>query len=204
MINTQQWRAVRHQINTVLRFTIFVNFCLIPLYLALGTPLGTFLYADTNSGIYLARSAWVMLPMSLSQITNTTLNAMNRENLTIRNYAIGTVLLLLTIWFMPRVIGADAVLLGVGISMTVATILNLITIKKTIHSNGVGVTLPTIFCYLWIAIPVFALGYFLFQLGNGLPLFINLVLAGGISELAFFGLTWATNTNMITLPLKRQ
>ncbi len=202
MINAQQWPAVRRQIRTVLRFTIFINFCFIPLYLALGAPIGTFLYADANSGIYLARSAWVMLPMSLSQITNTTLNAMNRENLTIRNYAIGTVLLLFIIWFMPGVIGADAVLLGMGLAMTVSTILNLCAIHKATNWRGVDTTLPTIISYLVIGIPVFALGYFTYRLCTALPMIVDLMLAGCLAELAFFGLCWATN--LITIPIKRQ
>lgn len=202
MINTQQWSAVQRQINTVIRFTIFINFCFIPLYLALGVPIGNFLYADTSSGIYLARSAWVMLPMSLSQITNTTLNAMNRENLTIRNYAFGSVILLVVIWFMPAVIGADAVLLGMGLSMTISTFLNLLTIRKATNWHGADTTFPTIFNYLLICIPVFILGFFSYHLGTNLPSFINLILAGSLGELAFLGLSWATN--LITIPKRRQ
>lgn len=202
MINAQQWPAVRRQIRTVLQFTIFICFCFIPVYLALGTPIGAFLYADTNSGIYLARSAWVMLPMSLSQITNTTLNAMNLENLTIRNYAIGTVLLLLVIWFMPAVIGADAVLLGMGLAMTVSTFLNIIAIRKATKWHDKDFTLPTIIIYVLIGIPVFILGFVSYQLGSSLPNVINLILASGLAELAFFGLCWSTN--LITIPRKRQ
>ncbi len=202
MVKNQAWAAVRRQIRTVLRFTVFINFCFIPVYLALGTPIGTFLYANQNSGIYLMRSAWVMLPMSLSQITNTTLNAMNRENITIRNYAIGTLLLLPIIWFMPAIIGADAVLLGMGISMTISSILNLFEIRRTTNWHGFDTTLSTIFSYLTITTPVLALGYFTFQLGKALPITINLIFSSGVAELAFLGLCWATN--MITLPLKRQ
>ena len=202
MIQKQDWTAVRRQIRTVLRFTIFINFCFIPIYLALGTPLGRFLYADTNSGIYLMRSAWVMLPMSLSQITNTTLNAMNHENITIRNYAIGTLFLLPIIWLMPAVIGADAVLLGMGIAMTITSMLNLFAIRRITKWRGNLTTLPTIMIYLLISLPVFCFGYALFQLGTQLPLVINLICAGGCAELAFFGLCWSTN--MITIPLKRQ
>jgi len=202
MINAQQWPAVRRQIRTVLRFTIFICFCFIPVYLALGSPIGVFLYADTSSGIYLARSAWVMLPMSLSQITNTTLNAMNRENLTIRNYAIGTVILLAVIWFMPAVIGADAVLLGMGLSMTVSTFLNIIAIRKVTNWQTKDSTLTTIFYYLLIGVPVFALGFFAYTLGTFLPNLLNLILAVSLAELAFFGLAWSTN--MIILPTKRQ
>lgn len=201
MINTQQWNAVRRQIRTVLSFTIFISFCFIPIYIALGVPIGTFLYNDTSSGIYLARSAWVMLPMSLSQITNTMLNSMNKENLTIRNYAIGTVILLIIIWFMPGVIGADAVLLGMGLSMTVSTILNLFAIRKVTNWETKDITLPTIFNYFIIGLPVFALGYFSFILGSNLPNFLNLIIATSVAELAFIGLCYATN--LFTIPKKR-
>lgn len=202
MITAQQWPAVRGHIRTVLSFTIFISFCFIPIYVALGTPIGKFLYDDFNSGIYLARSAWVMLPMSLSQITNTTLNAMNRENLTIRNYAIGTVILLIVIWFMPSVIGADAVLLGMGLSMIISTFLNLLAIRKVTNWQAKDTTLPTIFNFLLLAIPVFALAYFSYSLGTDLPNCINLIIAGTVAELAFLGLCWATN--LFTIPKKRQ
>lgn len=202
MINHQQWSAARRQIRTVLRFTVFINFCFIPIYLALGEPIGAFLYNDLNSGIYLARSAWVMLPMSLSQITNTTLNTMNRENITIRNYAIGTILLLPIIWFMPGVIGPDAVLLGMGLSMTLSTILNLIEIRRVTNWRGLDTTMPTIVNYLMIGVPVFALGYFIFQFCAALPLIVSLLLSCGLAELAFLGLSWATN--LFTFTLKRQ
>jgi len=202
MITTQQWPAVRRQIRTVLSFTIFICFCFIPIYLALGSSIGMLLYADINSGIYLTRSAWVMLPMSLSQITNTTLNAMNREDLTIRNYAIGTIILLVIIWFMPAVIGADAVLLGMGLSMTFSTFLNILAIRKVTNWTSKDNTLPTIFNYLCVGIPVFAIGFFTYSLGSFLPNILNLSLSIGIAELVFFGLCWCTN--LITIPTKRQ
>lgn len=202
LINLKQWPAVRRQIRTVLRFTVFISFCFIPIYLALGVPLGGFLYDNSSSGIYLVRSAWVMLPMSLNQITNTTLNAMNRENITIRNFALGTLILLPIIWFMPAVIGADAVLLGMGLAMTLTTILNLLEIRRVTNWHGAGATLGTICSYLALAVPVFAMGYFVFQINITLPTVLNLILSSGLAELAFMGLCWATN--MITIPLKRQ
>ncbi len=202
MINQKQWTSVRRQIAKVLRFTIFVCFSFIPVYIALGSPIGSFLYANSASGIYLARSAWVMLPMSLSQITNTTLNAMSLEKLTIRNYAIGTGLMLLVVWFLPAVIGADAVLLGMGISMTVSTFLNIIAIRKATQWQSNDTTLPIILGYLLLGIPVFAIGFFTYQIGTTLPNILNLALAALIAELAFFSLCWSTN--LITIPRKRQ
>ncbi|MBR4419046.1 MAG: polysaccharide biosynthesis C-terminal domain-containing protein, partial [Clostridia bacterium] len=202
MIKEKQWSSVRRQISTVLRFTIFVCFSFIPIYISLGTPIGSFLYDNSTSGIYLARSAWVMLPMSLSQITNTTLNAMNLEKLTIRNYAIGTILMLLVVWFLPAVIGADAVLLGMGISMTVSTFLNIIAIRKATQWQKKDTTLPIIFRHLLIGIPVFAISFFVYQIGISLPNILILAIAMLVAELAFFGLCWSIN--LFTIPRKRQ
>ena len=198
----QQWVTVRHQIKTVIKFTIFINFIFIPIYIALGEPIGTFLYADASSGIYLSRSAWAMLPLSLSQITNTTLNSLNKEGLAIRNYAIGSILLFIVIWFMPAVIGADAVLLGLGMAMTVSSILNILAIRKYTNWHSPDRTLGTITAYTGIALPVLAIGYFIYRFCAALPLWLGLSLAGTVACAAFLALAWATN--LIILPQKRQ
>lgn len=201
MATQEQWPQVRRQIKTVINFTIFINFIFIPIYIALGTPIGEFLYADTASGIYLSRSAWAMLPLSLSQITNTTLNSLNKENIAIRNYALGSILLFLIIWFMPGAIGADAVLLGLGLAMTVATIMNIIAIRRYTHWHSPDRTLVTVFKYVLISLPVFAIGYCVLQLCQNLPLFFALTITGSLAGVAFLGLTWATN--LIILPQRR-
>ncbi len=202
MASKEQWNTVRYQIKMVIQFTIFINFIFIPIYLALGEPIGTFLYADATSGIYLSRSAWAMLPISLSQITNTTLNSLNKEGIAIRNYAIGSVLLFIIIWFMPAIIGADAVLLGLGLAMTVSSILNIIAIRKYTDWHSPGRTLSTITAYTGLALPVLALGYFTYNLIKPLPLWLSLGLSGMVACAAFLALSWASN--LIILPKKRQ
>lgn len=202
MAGQKQWRTIRHQIKTVLQFTIFINFIFIPVYIALGEPIGTFLYADATSGIYLSRSAWAMLPLSLSQITNTTLNSLNKEGLAIRNYAIGSVLLFIIIWFMPAIIGADAVLLGLGLGMTVSSFLNIMAIRKYTDWHSPDRTLVTITAYTGIALPALTVGFFTYHFCPILPLWLNLSLAGALALTVFFILAWTTN--LIILPKKRQ
>ena len=202
MITNGKWDTVRAQIKTVINFTIFINFIFIPVYIAIGPQIGFFLYADQNSGLYLARSAWAMLPISLSQITNTTLNSMNKENSAIRNYAISAIILFIMIWFMPGIIGPDAVLLGYGLAMALSSVLNIITIRKTAQCHTPDQTLLTITKFVAISVPAFLMSYFISRLGATLPMFLNLTLAGSLACATFFGLCWATN--LIILPKKRQ
>lgn len=202
MAADQNWPQVRAQVRTVLKFTIFVNFIFIPIYLALGTGIGDFLYGDVSSGIYLARSAWTMVPLSLSQITNTTLNSLGKEGVAMRNYFLGSLILFAAIWFLPAVLGADAVLLGLGLSMSLSTILNILAIRKYTLWQTSDKTLATITAYTILCLPVLAIGYFSYQLCAALPLFFSLAIAGSLTCGAFFVLTWATN--LIILPKKRQ
>lgn len=202
MVSNQAWDKARQQIKTVIKFTIFINFIFIPLYLALGTQIGVFLYNDVNSGIYLARSAWAMVPMSLSQITSTTLNSLNKEHIAMRNYFIGTVVLFAVIWFMPALLGADAVVMGLGLSMTVSTTLNILSLRKYTQWHGPDQTLPLIIKYILVCLPVFIIGYFTVQFCAALPLFYQLLIAGGLAGAAFLGITWATN--LIILPRRSQ
>ena len=75
-------------------------------------------------------------------------------------------------------------------------------INNTIIETFEYLILPTIFNFLLLAIPVFALAYFSYSLGTDLPNCINLIIAGTVAELAFLGLCWATN--LFTIPKKRQ
>ena len=202
MAAKQDWPQVRAQVKTVLKFTIFINFIFIPVYLALGPGIGNFLYSDINSGIYLARSAWAMVPLSLSQITNTTLNSLGKEGIAMRNYFLGSIVLFVAIWCLPAVLGADAVLLGLGAAMSIATIFNIFAIRKYTHWQTPDKTLATITAYAVVCLPVLAIGYFGYQLCAALPLFFSLAIAGSLACGAFFVLTWATN--LIILPKKRQ
>jgi stage V sporulation protein B len=198
----KSWDKARRQIKTSVDFTVFINFIFIPAFIALGAGIGTFLFATPESGIYLARSAWVMVPLSLSQITSATLNSLNAEKTAMRNYFIGSAALFGCVWFLPQTIGADAVIVGLGISAVIASALNIRTIRKITLWRAGGTTLSAVGTYCGIAVPAAVIGLFSYNIMAAvLPAFFTLLFAGTLSTGAFIALAWVFN--LVVLPKKR-
>ncbi len=200
IVAKKDWSKARRQIQTSINFTVFINFIFIPIYIALGEGLGLFLYDNAASGAYLARSAWVMIPFCLSQITSASLNSLNEEASAMKNYIIGSIILFTCVWFLPAVVGVDSVIIGLGASTTITSILNIWVIRnKTMFSNA-DQTLPIIFQYIFISIPCLAIGFFTYNLTALLPLFLTLSISGILCCGSFLGLSWAFN--LFTVPKK--
>jgi len=172
--------AVQKRVAGALRFTMFITFLALPACMALGEGIGTFLYDNELSGTYLMQMAWVMIPLSLSQITNAILNSLGAEMKALKHYVLGSIVLFTCVWFLPAVMGVSALALGMGLCMAIASVLNLFMIAR-ITKAGTGVLkLVTVFAI--ITVPAALLGYFLFGLVMHIwPLFISLCLAGGVS-----------------------
>ena len=60
-----------------------------PIFLSLGGEIGTFLYDDSSAGLYVTKAAVTMFPLSVSIITTSMLNSLNREKITLAYYTIG-------------------------------------------------------------------------------------------------------------------
>ena len=195
---TTKQAQIQNQIKKSINFTIFINFVFIPIFIALGPPLGEFLFANADSGIYLARSAWAMVPLSLSQITSAVLNSLGQEKLAMRNYFIGSVALLASIWFLPAIIGADAVVVGLGISTAIAVILNVHAIRRITGAN-ISI-LPRVFAFTLVALPTLVTAYFTHNIIR-LPQIITLPIAGLLALLIFVALS--ASFNLVKIKLKK-
>ncbi|MDR0462009.1 MAG: oligosaccharide flippase family protein [Christensenellaceae bacterium] len=180
---------VSHQVRNALKFTLFINFLLLPAFIALGEGIGTFLYAEAVSGIYLSQFAWAMIPISLSQITNAILNSLGRETAAMKNYGIGAVALFASVWFLPKFIGIGALVVGMGACMSIASILNLVLIAR-LTSKGIVITvISQTLTFALLCIPSVLLG--LFTYGILLPyigLFASLTLCGTATLVVFLAL----------------
>jgi stage V sporulation protein B len=183
-------KKVRRQIKKSIDFTIFINFLFIPVFAALGAGLGRFLFNNTDSGIYLSRSAWAMLPMSLSQITGAVLNSLGKESVAMKNYFVGSTALFLSVWFFPGIIGADAVIVGLGLSATISSVLNTFAVKKfTLWHKSIG-CLNLVCSYAAISVPVFAAGFFIHNILSAVSPLLALGAAGLLSVTVFAALAW--------------
>ncbi len=123
------------QVNASLIFSLFVACLVVPVYIGLGREIGEFLFNNMNSGAYLQSAAWIMVPISLASITASILNTLNLEIKSFRHYIIGSIVLVLSIWFLPRYIGIESLIVGMGLCMSIVTALNYRMIKSKITVN---------------------------------------------------------------------
>jgi len=190
----QDTKKIKDRIENAMKFTLFINFLILPAFIAMGPGIGTFLYANVESGIFLSHFAWAMIPMSLAQITNAILNSLGAETRAMKNYAIGAVLMFLIIWFMPGILGIGALVVGMAVCMTVATILNLALIAKLGVSGLVYKVFSEIFIFTLIALPSALLGYFVFSLSEPVfGLFFGLAFGGAFASGSFVTLCHVFN-----------
>lgn len=178
--NEQKREAVGNQISTALKFTLFITFALVPIYMAIGQGIGVFVFDNVSAGVYLAQFAWAMIPMSLALLTNAILNSLNAETRAMKNYMVGAVFLFLCVWFMPQYVGMGAIVLGMGGCMAIASILNLCLISRLAGIEAVKSVVGVCCAFVCIAVPCAIWGWFLWGvLGHILGIFGALLVCGG-------------------------
>ena len=125
-----------------------------------------------------------MIPMGISQITTSILNSLNQESKTFIYYIISSIALFACILILPKYVGIYALMFGLGLSMLITAILNIIKINKTINSNK---TYLGIICKLVIIlIPCTLLTKFIYNIIILiLPNFITLIICGLISVIGY-------------------
>lgn len=166
---------LRGKINFSIRTTIVFSMLLLPAFAALGIPICKFLYGNEQAGLYLTITSIIMLPLGISQISTSILNAIGLELKSLKNYAISAVLLILSILFLPRFIGIYALVIGYILMSVTTSILNLVMLKKR---GLVNLSFfKTILIMTLISLGSGLLGFFVFHL---LPfsLFVSLAVSG--------------------------
>lgn len=184
LYNTKNYSALKKQITYAINFTLCCSFIAIPCFVALGEPLCQLIFDNITAGTYLKHISWMIVPMGLSQITTSMLNSLNLESKTFRYYLYSCVVSILCVIILPKYIGVYALMYAIGLSMLLISILNLITINKTIKSNKtylgiilklVVISIPCIYFTNWLY------NLILYVFGN----FVSIVISGGISIIIF-------------------
>ena len=172
------------QITSAINFTFICGFIVLPCFIALGEPLCLFLFDNITAGTYLKYACWLIIPMGISQITTSVLNSLNLEVKTFIYYIISSVVLVGCILILPKYVGIYALMYGMGISMLVVSILNIIKINKTVGSNKtyLGIILKLAI----ISLPCTYLTKWIFNISEIMfPKIVSIILSGGISILSF-------------------
>ena len=123
-------KHIETRIRASIIFALFISAMTVPLFAGAGEEIGQFLYGNSLSGLILASSAWIMLPMGLNNITSSLLNSLGYEIRSCINYFIGALVMFLAMWFLPIICGINALFWGMGLCMCVTSALNFFMLKR--------------------------------------------------------------------------
>ncbi|MGN1227201.1 MAG: polysaccharide biosynthesis C-terminal domain-containing protein, partial [Christensenellales bacterium] len=171
---------INNRIKSSITFSFYIACLCVPVFAGLGVPICEFLFDSTQAGYFLQDSAIIMIPLALSGITATILNSLNLERKSFINYIIGSIFLILSIIILPKFIGINAIIVGMGLSTLLTTSLNLYELKRQ-GKLSKHIYKPII-ALIIITLPTTFLTYNLFSiLSLFVPLIINLIICGLIS-----------------------
>lgn len=195
-VQQKKYGAVNAQIGRSVIFSIIVCCVSMPFFYAAGNNLGVWLYDSAEVGKYLVSATWIMLPVSMEQITSSIMNSLDLELKSYRNYCVTAVILFACIIFLPRVVGMNAYFIGLGASTGVQTVMHIWDIRKK-TGFSVNLILPLI-KGAGALVPASLLGVFLSKILAGSPALVNIIASGGASVLA--GLILCAVLGLIKLP----
>lgn len=123
-------KSVCRQVESALSFSVIVAAIILPSYIALAEPLGTFIYNNTDAGIFLKKSAWLLLPLAFENIASSMLNSLDLEKKSLINYLIGAATMYVICFAFYSRFDMDVFILAFGISLVVSSVLDVIDIKR--------------------------------------------------------------------------
>lgn len=178
------YKHIENRVRTSIVFALFVSALFIPAYMGVGELTGVFLYDNALSGTLLQTAAWVMLPMGITNISSALLNSLGLEVKSFVNYLIGAIFMFIAIWFLPGLVGINALVWGMGISAVVTAILNVRMLQK---KTKIKLKLfKPIFMISLLILPSSALSAFVTSLSRHFfPSFISICIGGFVAVASF-------------------
>lgn len=122
--------ALKRDIEKAVKFSVFLTSFFVPVFTVCGEEIGLLVFGGHECGKYLSASAFLMAFMSLSSITTSILNSMGLERKTLVYFLLSGILMLLSIWFLPKLIGVYALVVGFTFIYGLTSLLNLKLISK--------------------------------------------------------------------------
>ncbi|MBO5412575.1 MAG: oligosaccharide flippase family protein [Clostridia bacterium] len=121
---------LQRNVRRGLKFSLLVACAMLPFFYVLGSDVGRIAYSNAQAGAMISKSGIVLIPMSLTMISTSALNAMGFEKQTFAFYFIGATALIVCILALPVFVGAYAYVVGLGASFSVNAVCNLVFLHK--------------------------------------------------------------------------
>jgi stage V sporulation protein B len=186
-------------IEKSIKASLLISLIVAPTLFTVGKDLGIFLYSNTLSGVTITKFSFILLPMSISNITTTILNSMNYEVKTLIHYFISAIVMLLCIFTLTPTLGIYSYMAGLALSCVITSVLNLRLLHKNCEGlDYLGYILKSVAVYVFACL----FGWLLNNLFVGvLPLIWRIIVCGGGVLLFTIGTVYALN--MVTVHITR-
>ncbi len=126
----KEYSKLNRHLNNGLNFSFLISGIFMVAYVALGREITSLLYNDIISGQYLEFAAYLMLPMGLSQLTQSALNSIGKEKRAFLNYVVGNIFMVVLIYVLPKYIGIYSVAVATMTSLLTTSILNIYSLRQ--------------------------------------------------------------------------
>ena len=126
----KQYFYLKRDIEKAIKLATCLTTLFIPVFFVCGEEIGVLVFKSVNCGKYLSVSAFLMLFMSLSNLSTSMLNSIGLEHKTLSFYIVGGGLMLLSVWFLPSMVGIYALLIGFSFVYGLTSVLNLRLLNK--------------------------------------------------------------------------
>lgn len=127
---THDLNGLKSNILTGINVSVLISMLLMPAFMVLGNPICEILFGSNDAGKYVCAGAILMLPLGINQITSSILNSIGLEFKSLFNYALGAIILILSIFFLPKYIGTYSLILGFLLMSITSASLNIRMLKK--------------------------------------------------------------------------
>lgn len=180
----KNFKELNHEVNSSLNFSLILTFIVIPAFIALGEPICKFIFNSSEAGTYLSLASFIMVPMTITQISTSVLNSIGKESKSFWIYLFSSIFLLASVYFLPSIMGTNSIIVGMGVSTIISSLLNMRIIQKSSGLNNLY--LKNILYLSLLCVPVIFLTKFMYNICSSfLPLFIALAIAGLISVISY-------------------
>lgn len=151
--------SVKLQLERSISAAIVLGAIFIPPFIALGEDIGIFVYNNSDAGKFLSVSAFLMIPLSVENITSSALNSLDLELTGLINYLIGSAATFAYLLIKPHFQITDLAI-AMGIGLTLSAILHIVSMRKKVKfGKGIVFTLavsalsvvPAYFITKWAA-----------------------------------------------------
>jgi len=180
------YSGISYKLNKSISVAFIISCFFFIVYAALGTTLGKFLFADEKAGAFVAFSSAMVVPLTLSQITNTTLNSLGKEKVSFVINVIALAVMIVGLYFLPKYLGIYALAVSQTAFHTISFIAETVFLSKykvtdlSFYKTMLKVGLPSLL--------LTALTSLLFKLIQGLNDLIILIICGAFAGVGYLGI----------------